>query len=66
MDTAAKTIRRVKADTWLNDETDKVSLKVDFQTLPDATDYAASKILDVAAKQIIVKIVSRNYQRLAN
>jgi len=64
-DAAAKTIRRVQVDTWLNDAADKVSLTVDFQTLPDATNYAASKTLNVAAKEIVVKIVSSNYQKLA-
>ena len=65
-DAAAKTIRRVQVDTWLNDAADKVSLTVDFLTLPDATNYAASKTLNVAAKEIVVKIVSSNYQKLAN
>lgn len=64
-DAAAKTIRRVQVDTWLNDAADKVSLTVDFLTLPDATNYAASKTLNVAAKEIVVKIVSSNYQKLA-
>jgi hypothetical protein len=66
VDTAAKTIRRVNVDSWLDDEADKVSLTVDFQTLPDATNYAASKTLNVAAKEVVVKIVSSNYQKLAN
>jgi len=66
LDKAAKTIRQVSVDTWLDDQTDKVSLTVDFQTLPDATNYAASKVLNVAAKQIVVKIVSSNFQKLAN
>ena len=65
LDTAAKTIRKVDVDTWLDDEKDKVSLAVDFQTLPDATNYAASKTLNVAAKEIMVKIVSSNFQKLA-
>ena len=65
VDTAAKTIRQVKVDTWLDDETDKVSLTVDFQTLPDATNYAASKTLNVAAKEIVVNITASNYQKLA-
>ncbi len=66
LDTAAKTIRQISVDTWLDEETDKVSLRVDFQTLPDGTNYAAGKLLNVAAKQIEVKIVSSNYQKLAN
>ena len=67
LDTEAKAIRQVKVDTYLDDaDKDKVGLQVDFQTLPDGTNYAASKILNVAAKQIVVKIVSSNYQKLAN
>ena len=65
LDTAGKTIRKVDVDTWLDDVKDKVSLAVDFQTLPDATNYAASKTLNVAAKEIVVKIVSSNFQKLA-
>jgi len=65
VDSAAKTIRQVNVDTWLDDEADKVSLTVDFQTLPDATNYAASKVMNVAAKEIVVKIASSNYQKLA-
>jgi hypothetical protein len=66
VDKGAKMIRQVNVDTWLDEEADKVSLTVDFQSLPDATNYAAVKTLNVAAKEIVVKIVSSNYQKLAN
>jgi len=67
LDTAAKAIRQLKVDTYLDDaEKDKVALQVDFQTLPDGTNFAASKILNVAAKQIVVNITASNYQKLAN
>jgi hypothetical protein len=66
LDKAAKMILQVNVDTWLDDQADKVTLTVDFQTLPDATNYAASKTLNVAAKEIVVKILSSNYQKLAN
>jgi hypothetical protein len=66
LDTAAKVIRQVKVDTYLDDaEKDKVALAVDFQTLPDGTNYAASKKLDVAAKKIVVVITTKNFQKLA-
>jgi hypothetical protein len=35
-----------------------------FQTLPDRTNYASGKILNVAAKQIVVNVVSSNFQKL--
>jgi len=66
LDTAAKAIRQVKVDTYLDDaDKDKVALAVDFQTLPDGTNYASSKTLDVAAKKIVVAITTKNFQKLA-
>ena len=66
LDTAAKAIRQLKVDTYMDDEgKEKVALAVDFQTLPDGTNYAATKNLDVAAKKIVVNITSSNYQKLA-
>jgi len=66
LDTAAKAIRQVKVDTYLDDaDKDKVALAVDFQTLPDGTNYAASKKLDVEAKKIVVAITTKNFQKLA-
>jgi len=65
VDSAAKLIRQFKADTYLDEEKEKVNLAVDFQTLPDGTSYAASKNLNVAAKQIVVNITASNYQKLA-
>ena len=66
LDTAAKAIRQVKVDTYLDDEEkDKVALAVDFQTLPDGTNYAANKNLDVAAKKIVVNVTASNYLKLS-
>jgi hypothetical protein len=66
LDTAAKAIRQVKIDTYLDDaDKDKVALAVDYLTLPDGTNYAASKKLDVAAKKIVVAITTKNFQKLA-
>jgi hypothetical protein len=66
LNTAAKAIRQVRVDTYMNDEgKEKVALAVDFQTLPDGTNCAASKSLDVTAKKIVVKVTASNYQKLA-
>jgi hypothetical protein len=65
VDTAAKLLRQLKVDTYLDEEKEKVTLAVDFQTLPDGTSYAAKKNLNVAAKQIVVNIEASNYQKLA-
>jgi hypothetical protein len=66
LNTTAKAIRQVKVDTYLEDaDKDKVALTVDFQTLPDGTNYAAKKNLDVAAKKIVVDVTASNYLRIA-
>jgi hypothetical protein len=65
VDSAAKTMRQLKVDSYLDEEKDKVDLAVSFQTMPDGTNYAASKVLNVAAKQIVVNITDSNYQKLA-
>jgi hypothetical protein len=66
LDTAAKAIRQVKVDTYMDDEgKEKVALAVDFQTLPDGTNYAATKNLDVTAKKIVVNITASNYLKLS-
>jgi hypothetical protein len=66
LNTDVKAIRQVKVDTYLDDaEKDQVDLQVDFQTLPDGTNYAASKNLNVAAKKIVVDVTTANYQKLA-
>ncbi|RPJ60244.1 MAG: hypothetical protein EHM23_11145 [Acidobacteria bacterium] len=65
VDSAAKLISKFNVDTYMDEEKEKVALAVDFQTLPDGTNYAASKKLDVTAKQIIVDITASNFQKIA-
>jgi hypothetical protein len=65
LDTAAKAIRQVKVDTFMDEENEKVALTVDYQTLPDGTNYAATKNLDVTAKKIVVNITASNFMKLA-
>jgi hypothetical protein len=67
LDMAAQRIAQLNVNTYLAEEDkDAISLAVTFQTLPDATNYPASKVLNVTAKQIVVKVDSSNYQKLAN
>ena len=67
LDLAAQRISRAIVNTYLAEEDkDAITLTVDFQTPPDATNYPANKLLTVAAKQIVVKVDSSNYQKLAN
>jgi hypothetical protein len=61
LDTAAKAIRKVQVDTFMDKEEEKVALAVDYKTLPDGINYAAKKNLDVTAKKIVVSITTSNY-----
>lgn len=66
LDSAAKVIRQLEVNTYLDErDKDAISLTVNFQTLPDGTNYAAGKVLNVAAKQIVVNIDDSNYKKLA-
>jgi hypothetical protein len=66
VDKVAKTIRQLSVNTYLGEQDkDAISLTVNFQTLPDGTNYAAGKVLNVAAKQIVVNIEDSNYKKLA-
>jgi hypothetical protein len=51
-------------NSYLGEAKDAVTLAVNFQTLPDGTSYSASKVLNVAAKQIVVNVTDNNYQKI--
>ena len=66
VDSAAKVIRQLAVNTYLDEQDkDAISLTVNFQTLPDGTNYTAGKVLDVAAKKIVVNVEDSNYKKLA-
>jgi len=67
LDMAAQRISQAMVKTYLAEEDkDAISLSVNFQTLPDATNYPATKVLTVPEKKIVVKVESSNYQKLTN
>jgi hypothetical protein len=47
-------LRTAAIDTWLNDNSHKVTLAVTYAWLPDGTRYAADKVLTAAAQNITV------------
>ena len=57
-------LQQVNVNSYLGEAKDAVTLSVNFQPLPDGTNYSASKVLNVAAKQIVVNITSSNYQKI--
>jgi hypothetical protein len=59
------TRRRLASGIYLDEQAkDAISLTVNFQTLPDGTNYTSGKGLNVAAKQIVVNVEDSNYTNL--
>jgi hypothetical protein len=65
-DPATKKLTKVSVDSFLDEEKDKVTLDVRFQSLPDGTNYAADTLLRADAKQIAVKVKNLDYQKAGN
>jgi hypothetical protein len=64
-DQATKAIAKIAVKSYLDDPQDAVTLDVNFQNLPDGTNYTASTILNAAAKNVQVKVTNANYQKVA-
>ena len=63
-DAAAKVLRRVNVNTYIDNPKDAVTLDVEFQTLPDGTNYPASTTLNAPEKKLQVVTQNANYQRI--
>ena len=64
LDPTTNMLQQVNVNSYLGEAKDAVTLSVNFGPLPDGTNYSASKVLNVAAKQIVVNITSSNYQKM--
>jgi hypothetical protein len=64
LDPNTNKLLQVNVNSYLGEAKDAVTLAVNFQTLLDGTSYSASKVLNVAAKQIVVNITDNNYQKI--
>ncbi len=65
LDPAARGLKRVDVDTWLDSPDEKVTLGVDMQSLPDGTSAAGTVVLAIPASKIQVRITNSDYQKLA-
>lgn len=63
-DTATKKITGSNISTYMGEEKDAVTLKVQMGTLPDGTSYEQQTILNATAKQLVVTTTNSNYQKL--
>jgi hypothetical protein len=66
LDPAAKAMKRIGVDTWLDAPTEKVTLDVQMQSLPDGPSYPGTVVLAIPSSQIQVQITNSNYQKVAN
>ena len=64
LDTAARKIRSVNVNTYMDEPKDGVTLTVQMASLPDGTNYARQTVLDAAAKKLQVMKTNSNYQKL--
>ena len=62
-DPATKKLRKLSVSSFLDEEKDKVTLDVQFQSLPDGTNYVADTLLRADAKQIAVKVQNLDYKK---
>jgi hypothetical protein len=63
-DTATKKITGLDISTYMGEEKDAVTLKVQMGSLPDGTSYEQQTILNATAKQLVVTTTNSNYQKL--
>jgi len=61
---ADKGLKKVGVETWKDSPSDKVTLDVQMQSLPDGTDYPSQVVLSIPSSQIQVRITNSNYQKL--
>ena len=63
-DPTTKKITGVNISTYMDEEKDAVTLKVQMGTLPDGTSYEQQTVLNATAKQLVVTTTNSNYQKL--
>jgi len=64
LDVVANTILDVNVSTWLESQTDAVTLKILFDRLNDGTNYASRTVLDAKSKKIVVTVENSGYRPL--
>jgi len=64
-DTATKKIAGLNINTYMGDEKDAVTLKVQMASLPDGTSYEQQTVLNATAKELVVTTTNSNYQKIA-
>lgn len=64
-DTAARRVKSLNVDTYMDNPNDVVTLAVEMASLPDGTNYVQRAALDATAKALQVATANSNYQKLS-
>lgn len=62
-DTATKKITGLDINSYMGQEKDGVTLRVQMGSLPDGTNYVQQTVLNAAAKQLVVTTTNSGYQK---
>ena len=65
LDPGLRALRKMNVASYMDDPSKPVTLQVDFQSLPDGTNYPAAVSMKIPASQIEVRTENSNYQKLA-
>jgi len=65
LNTSARVLDQIDVATWLDTNSNQVTLDVDFDSLPDGTRYPITTTLLIPGSQIQVQIKNGTYQKLA-
>ena len=60
-DPKANKISTVSVNTYMGEKKDKVSLTVNYSSLPDGTNYPEKTVLNLPAKEMVITTINTNY-----
>ena len=63
-DPAAKKLRSYNVNSYLEKPDEPVTLAVNFDSLPDGTNYPKEIVLDASKENIVVKITNSGYAKI--
>lgn len=63
-DPATKKVLSLSVNTYMGQEKDAVTLRVQMDNLPDGTNYVQQTVLNATAKKLVVTTTNSNYQKL--
>ncbi len=62
-DLPTKKLRAFNVDTWLDEPKDAVTLKTEFNSLPDGSNFMERSLFDATAKEIKIRTTNSNHHK---